>query len=287
MSSTTSIIAPVLKVGVMQFAPALRQPADNIGHIAAAAAKTSVDLLITPELSVTGYDVRDGAPELARPLRVGDELTGLAFKNAVLVGAIDRDDAGVPFNAAALVGDGRISFVHRKIYLPTYGMFDEGRYSGAGTRVESFTLNGWRLGVLICEDLWHAMLTYLLALQGVHAIVVMAAAPGRGAWTGGEEGAFFASSDSWQRIARAYAQLYGVYVIVCNRVGVEGGVTFAGESFVVAPDASVIATAGVDEQMLEVDLVAANVRTARTPYAHIRDEDAALAMREIARLTQS
>src|ERR687893_824298 len=116
---------------------------------------------------------------------------------------------------------------------------DEWRYFGRGDRVEPFEVNGWRIGVLICEDFWHPALTYILAMQGIHALVVLAAAPGRGALTGGEEGAFFASSDAWERIARTTAQLYGIYVAVCNRVGVEGGVTFAGESLVVAPDADV------------------------------------------------
>ncbi|HEX6558986.1 MAG TPA: nitrilase-related carbon-nitrogen hydrolase, partial [Longimicrobiales bacterium] len=150
--------------------------------------------------------------------------------------------------------------------------------------VQAFDLNGWRIGVLICEDFWHPLLTYLHALQGVHALLVMAAAPGRGAWTGGEAGAFFASSDSWERIARTYAQLYGIYVVICNRCGVEGGVTFAGESIAVAPDASVLARAGTGEALLTVELQAEAVRTARTPYAHIRDEDAALAVREIQRI---
>jgi predicted amidohydrolase len=129
------------------------------------------------------------------------------------------------------------------------------------------------------------MLAYLHALQGADVLVVMAAAPGRGVWEGGEEGGFFASSAAWERIARTYAQLYGVYVAVCNRTGVEGGVTFAGESLVVAPDTSVIARAGIDEQVLSFTVERAAIQAARTPYAHIRDEDAALAIRELQRIT--
>ena len=91
-------------------------------------------------------------------------------------------------------------------------------------------------------------------MQGIHVLFVQAAAPGRGAMQGGEEGGFFASSDSWERIARTTAQLYGIYVAVCNRCGVEGGVTFAGESIVVAPDTRVLARAGVEEQRLDVTL---------------------------------
>lgn len=295
MPSATTIPAPELRVSVLQFAPRLRDVAGNFARIAQAAADEPCDLLVTPELSLTGYDLRDDAHALARPIPRGGAAVDawgkdaelLRFAGAALVGAVERGDNAVPYNTASLVENGVVTFVHRKVYLPTYGMFDEGRYFGQGDRVDSFLLNGWRIAVLICEDLWHPMLAYLSALQGVHAVVVMAAAPGRGAWSGGEEGGFFASSDSWERIARTYAQLYGVYVIVCNRCGVEGAVTFAGESIVVGPNATIVARAGIGEEQLTVTLDAAALTAARTPYAHIRDEDAALAVREIQRLTGS
>jgi predicted amidohydrolase len=294
MHLNTDRIAAQLSLGVFQFSPRLRDASDNILRIGDAAQRARADLLITPELSVTGYDVRDDVHTLARPFSVGDRVENIwpqpaaaLLNHTVLVGAIQRAETTVPYNAAVLLEHGVATHIQRKIYLPTYGMFDEGRYFGSGDRIDSYSINGWRVGVLICEDFWHPMLAYLHALQGVHVLVVTAAAPGRGVWEGGEEGAFFASSDSWERIARSYAQLYGIYVVVCNRCGVEGGVTFAGESFIVAPDTSVIARAGVDEDLLRVDITAAAIKSARTPYAHIRDEDAQLAVREIERITRA
>jgi predicted amidohydrolase len=277
-----------MNLGVYQFAPRLRDVAGNLSLVARAAERT-VGLLITPELSLTGYDLREDVHAVARPIPIGARSASvfdyeLANDPPILVGAVERADSTVPYNAAVLIDRGEIAFVQRKIYLPTYGMFDEGRYFGRGGRVEPFMLNGWKFGVLICEDFWHPMLAYLQALQGAHVLVVMAAAPGRGAWSGGEEGAFFASADAWERIARTCAQLYGVYVVVCNRVGVEGGVTFGGESIVVAPNATVIARAGIDEELLTVQLDAAELAAARSPYAHLRDEDAALAIRELQRI---
>lgn len=281
MPSSTSDLAPKLDLTLFQFSPRLRAVAHNLVRVREALQKSEADLLVTPELSLTGYDLRDDVHTIARPVRVGDKFD---LDGTVLVGLVERDDASVPFNSAALVSNQRIGFVHRKVYLPTYGMFDEGRYFGRGRRVEPFALAGWRFGVLVCEDFWHPMLAYLHALQGAHALIVMAAAPGRGAWEGGEEGGFFASSDSWERIARTYAQLYGVYVVVCNRVGVEGGVTFAGESLVVAPGGAVVARCGVDEELLHVELDAAAVTAARAPYAHLRDEDVLLAIQEMQRV---
>lgn len=276
-----------MSIGVHQFSPVLRDIAGNAARISAAAEAANVDLLITPELSLTGYDLRDDVHAIARPLATGataeTALDAPITGRAVLLGAVDYSDA-VPFNAAALVQDGRLTCIQHKVYLPTYGMFDEGRYFGRGRHVAPFVLDGWRIGVLICEDFWHPMLAYLHSLQRADVLVVMAAAPGRGVWSGGEEGAFFASSDAWERIARTYAQLYGVYVVVCNRIGVEGGVTFGGESLVVAPNATVIARAGIDEETLKVTLDRDAIAAARTPYAHLRDEDALLAIQELQRI---
>lgn len=291
MPVSTTNPAPQFRLGVYQFAPRLRDIESNINRIAETARQTSSDLLLTPELSLTGYDLRDDVHRLARLHEPGEHVStawgaqaNVLSKHTLLVGAVDRAPSAVPYNAAVLADRGKLAFVQHKVYLPTYGMFDEGRYFGRGQRVEPFTLKGWRFGVLVCEDFWHPMLAYLQVLQSAHVLLVMAAAPGRGAWSGGEEGAFFASTDAWERIARTYAQLYGVYVVVCNRTGVEGGVTFGGESLVVAPNTSVIARAGIDEQLLDVELSASALAAARTPYAHIRDEDAALAVREIERV---
>jgi predicted amidohydrolase len=268
-----------LRLSLVQFAPRLRDVNANTARIAELQ-RGDADLVLTPELSLTGYDLRDGTPDIARK-----EFSGCRFPHPTIAGAVESA-GGLVYNVAILAQDNDASVIHRKIYLPTYGMFDEGRYFGRGDRVAPFELNGWRIGVLICEDFWHPALAYLHAMQGMHALLVMAAAPGRGAISGGEAGGFFASSDSWERIARTTAQLYGVYVVVCNRTGVEGGVTFAGESLVVGPDTSVIARAGVDEQRLDVTLDFAEIKRARTPYAHLRDDDTRFVMHELQRISE-
>jgi predicted amidohydrolase len=267
-----------LRLALLQFAPRLRDEAANVRAISELLEGAPADLALTPELSLTGYDLRDAAAEHARAA-----LPSFGFVHPTLVGGVETA-SGPIYNVAALAGGHDTRVVHRKVYLPTYGMFDEGRYFGRGDRVEPLQLNGWRIGVLICEDFWHPALAYLLAMQGIHALLVMAAAPGRGALHGGEAGAFFASSDSWERIARTTAQLYGIYVAVCNRCGVEGGVTFAGESLVAAPDAGVLARAGVAPQRLDVVLEHDAILRARRPYAHLRDDDTRLIAAELQRI---
>jgi predicted amidohydrolase len=267
-----------LHLSVLQFAPRMADEAANVDTITNMLGHSPTDLAVTPELSLTGYDLRDAVPEVAHA-----KLPAFGFRYPTLVGAIESA-SGLVYNVAAVAHRAEATVVHRKVYLPTYGMFDEGRYFGRGDRIEPFDVQGFRIGVLICEDFWHPALAYLHAMQGIHALVVMAAAPGRGALTGGENGAFFASSDSWERIARTTAQLYGIYVVVCNRTGVEGGVTFAGESLVVAPDATVVARAGVEPQRLDVVLNANEIVRGRRPGAHLRDDDTRLLLAELQRI---
>ncbi|HEY0673145.1 MAG TPA: nitrilase-related carbon-nitrogen hydrolase [Longimicrobiales bacterium] len=269
-----------LRLSLLQFAPALRQQDANHETIRRLLRAGPADLALTPELSLTGYDLRDAAAQVASSV-----VRDAGFTCPALVGTVESANGGLLYNVAVLTDAHTSRVVHRKVYLPTYGMFDEGRYFGRGNSVTPITIGGWRIGVLICEDFWHPALTYLLAMQGIHALLVMAAAPGRGAAAGGEDGGFFASSDSWERIARTTAQLYGIYVAVCNRCGVEGGITFAGESLVVAPDTHVLARAGVQEARIDVVLEKKEIVRARRPYAHLRDEDTRLVAAELARIS--
>lgn len=287
MHAPTGSDLPILRLGVAQLAPRLRDVPRNARSIAAAGSEAGADILLTPELSLTGYDVGDAVHQLALPAGPGADLRHLfadagAPRGEVVVGLIEAD-AGGPYNAAAALADGLVAYRHRKLYLPTYGMFDEGRWFGRGTSVSSWHSSaGWHCGLLVCEDFWHPALAYVLATRGVDVLLVQAAAPGRGVWAGGAHGAF-ASMDVWERIARTTAQLYGIYVALCNRVGVEGGVTFGGGSLVAGPDGSVLSRAGDDEAVLVVELERAALAAARQPYAHSRDDDARLVLRELER----
>lgn len=289
----TSAAAP-LRLAVAQTAPTPGDVAANAASLAAVARGVAADLLISPELSLTGYDISDAVHRLARPAAPGTrladavDLAPLADLPAqVVVGLIEAGHAG-PFNAGVALDRGTVVFRHRKVYLPTYGMFDEARWFGRGARLETWSpAPGWRAGLLICEDLWHPALAYVLATRGVDLLVVQAAAPGRGVWQGGMHGAF-ASADAWERIVHVTAQLYGIYVALANRVGVEGGVTFAGGSLIAGPDGAVLARADdVAPGTIDAELTHAALRAARRPYAHARDDDPSFVLRELARALDS
>lgn len=293
--------SPSCRLGIFQFAPVLRQRETNANRIVAAgaeAAQAGVDLLVTPELALTGYDVGDDAAALGIRFfdsgRRGDSsldplLRSFAEGPELVLGFIELSRGGLPYNAAVHLQGGRAIHRHRKVYLPTYGMFDEARFFARGQQLDAYDAGGgWRVGQLVCEDFWHPSLPYLLAVRGIDLLVVLAAAPGRGVIGGAGSGARFSSWPVWERMAVVTAQIYGIYVVVANRIGVEGGVTFAGGSFAVDPAGEVVARAPADEEKcLLVDLDLAEVARARRGYSHLRDEDPALLLRELERLLRT
>lgn len=277
---------PTLKLAVLQTAPRLRDLPGNAARLAAQVAAADADLAVTPELSLSGYDLGDSVHRLAVDVVPGGTLPGLQGlpeSGDTLVGVVERARGG-PYNTAVLLRGGTVAFSHRKIYLPTYGMFDEARWFGRGRAVEVCELSsGWRAGVLVCEDFWHPGLSYVLASRGIDLLLVQAAAPGRGVWEGGTHGTF-ASAEVWERIARTTAQLYAIYVVLANRVGVEGGVTFAGGSLVVDPTGAIVARGpDLGEAVLTAELSSARLEAARVPYSHERDDLARLVAEELLR----
>ncbi len=282
-----------MRLAILQNAPVLGDLRANAARIAAsarAARADGVDLLLTPELSLTGYDLGDEAALLAAPVRPGepaDFAPELAEAGDVVVGLPELGGDGVVYNTAAHLASGRVLFRHRKRYLPTYGMFDELRWFGCGRRIDAYDWRGgWRIGLLVCEDFWHPALAYLLAVQGINLLLVAAAPPGRGVLIAphAEGDGLFASAAVWERMARTTAQLYGIYVAMAIRAGVEGGATFAGGSLIVGPGGDVLARAPeAEEALIAADVSLAELARSRRPYAHARDEDPAWTLAELTR----
>jgi predicted amidohydrolase len=247
------------------------------------------DLLVFPELSLTGYNLRSGVQRMARRVSEDSPIGLPPGSPPVAFGLPERGGDELVYNSGLVVHENRVLAKHRKVYLPTYGLFDENRYFAAGRDVPPVVTlpTGWKVGLLICEDFWHPSLIYLLAAQGAEVVLVLSAAPGRGEPEptaeeqperrpdSSEEGALlFASTANWTLLARTAALQYGVFMALANRAGVEEGVTFAGESTVVGPDGKILARGPQAEPaVLEVSLPREALRRARNPYAHLRDDD--------------
>jgi predicted amidohydrolase len=272
-----------VSVAIAQFYPRLGDVAANIAAhltVISTAAASGARLVVFPELSLTGYFLKDQVPEVA--VRIdASEIRALqdASRDAgidIVAGLILESDAHRFYNASLYISGGEVVHVHRKVYLPTYGLFDEQRYLAAGDRFRAFdaplgnrTEHRWRAGILICEDLWHPMSVALLARQGVDLIICPSASPGRGLLQGEAVG----TASSYDVMTRTYAQLFTTYVLYCNRSGFEDGVGFWGGSRVVDPAGSVVAEVpGAQESVLFHSLERSALRRARVAYPLLRDE---------------
>jgi predicted amidohydrolase len=275
-------------IALAQMDPVLGDLARNIDkHIALVekARAAGAALVLFPELSLSGYSVRDLHWDLAINVRklpsVFGPLLNASRGLSILAGGVEEGPSYALHNAAFLIEDGKVRTVHRKIYPPTYGMFEELRYFSPGKFVRAFDTSLGRIGVLICEDLWHLSLPYLLAQDGAELIATLVASPTR--VTGTEERLQMASLNTENH--KAYARLLSTYIAFCNRVGYEDGVNFWGGSEVIGPGGDVLVSAPLFDESLAVARVQDDeVRRARRLSRHFLDEDPDMVLRELARI---
>jgi predicted amidohydrolase len=248
----------------------------------AEAKKDGVDVLVFPELSLTGYGIATRAWEVAVPANhpTIEALARAAEDITLIIGFVEEGFAAQFFNACAVLSDGKVAFIHRKLNLPTYGDMDEGKHFAAGRYVESFPVGSpWVGSCLICSDLWNPALVHLAALHGATVLFVPTNSsrdPGRGR---------VAKPDCWDVFLRHYALIYGLPIVFANRIGTEGDYEFWGGSRILDPHGEAIAAAsGMEETMLVADLDFAAVKRARFELPTVRDSNLSLIHREVDRL---
>ncbi|MFN2303551.1 MAG: nitrilase-related carbon-nitrogen hydrolase, partial [Anaerolineales bacterium] len=176
-----------LRIALAQFNTKLGDVEANLQthleHIEEAVSQ-GADLLIFPELSLTGYALQDLAVTSALQPHQEDPVFNNLLKASqaidLMVGFVHEDHRHRFYIASAYLSKGKILHIHNKVYLPTYGMFDEGRFFAWGDSVRAFDTHFGRVGMLICEDFWHASLPYLLWLDGADILLFASASPGRG-----------------------------------------------------------------------------------------------------------
>src|SRR6266571_8696677 len=276
-----------VRVVLAQVAPVLGDLSENLRmhrRVIADAIRKGADLVVFPELSLTGYLLQDLVSEVAlvpgKSTEVRD-LCRLSRRIAITVGLVEESQDHRFYNSALFLAGGKILHVHRKVYLPTYGMFDEGRDFAAGDRVTAFETPLGRFGMLICEDAWHLSTAYLLARDGADYLLVLSSGPSRGVGSGKN----LASITSWVDLGRAIAKFQTLYVVYVNRVGVEDGMHFSGGSFVVDPLGEMVGRApALKEISRTVSLPRALLRRARTLYPLLRDERTDVVVKELERL---
>jgi len=274
-----------LTVGLAQIDPALGDVDRNLvkhREWVQRAKDAGAQLVVFPELSLTGYFLRDLVAESAITLdgpRIKD-LKALSGDLDVVLGAVVEEPDHRHFNASLYFNKGELVHVHRKVYLPTYGMFDESRYLAPGDRFRSFQTPYGRMGMLVCEDIWHLSSAYILSLEGVDVIICPSSSPGRGVTTDERLG----TAESYNLLCRTYAQFLTTFFLYCNRVGYEDGANFWGGSMVIGPNGDIIAKyEDADEALVVATLDLGDLRRERLASPLLRDERVELTINELRR----
>ena len=238
---------------VLQFRPEKSRLRESLARLRAhleALRPHAPQVVVLPEAALTGYFLQGGVRELALTrhelleLLVGVyEKVGWEGVLDVVVGFYERDEGAYYNSAACRERPHRVVHVHRKVFLPTYGVFDEERYLARGRRVEAFRTRFGRAALLICEDFWHSITATIAALDGAEVIYVPSASPARGF-----QGGYPENVARWRTLAQAVAAEHGLYVVVASLVGFEGGKGMSGGSLVVGPDGRILAEAPLFEE---------------------------------------
>ncbi len=281
-----SLVADKIRIAVSQISPRLGDFKFNLEkHIeyTRKAKEGRADIVVFPELGLTGYQVQDMALDLAKTIDDPDIQTLVRQSQDIdiVFSFIEETKGHLFYISAVYASNGNIVHVHRKVFLPTYGMFDDKRYFASGESFDTFDTKFGCMGLLICEDAWHTTSPYLLALGGARILIVSAAGPARSV----TDVEYFGSQKFWRELLNLYSKLHGVIVVFVNRVGVEDGVSFFGGSAVIAPDGGWLLEAPVGTEGLY--MAAADLRTIRraryiTPL--LRDEQPRLVASELQRI---
>jgi predicted amidohydrolase len=278
-----------LRIALAQIAPRLGLLDENLERhrsLLAEARLGGAGLVVFPELGLTGYLLQDLAAEVA--MRLDDpRLAALAAEThdlSAVVSFVEESGDHRLFIAAALLEDGAIRHVHRKLFLPTYGLFDERRFFAPGDVLRAVPSRlGVGVGIGVCEDFWHLPVPQLLALDGAQVLINVSSSPGRDLAATHEVG--LGTATSWRTLMRTYAQLTTSFVVFCNRVGVDESISFWGGSEVIGPNGDVVFGAPLyDEGLFCADVRLEDVRRERITLPLLRDERPEWNVRELDRI---
>lgn len=262
------------KITLAQTNPSLGNLETNLaGHVDAIerAIAEGSDIILFPELSVTGYFLKDQTAELAMGLDSETIASLLSFSDriSIVVGFVERAPDDRIYNSIAFLEDSRVLHVHRKVHLVTYGMFDEQREFAAGESFVAFESKHGRFGLMVCEDAWHVSSAYLYFMANVDALLVPSCSPGRGISAASP---VLESERTWETLLTAHALFFQTWVCYANRVGWEDGVCFSGGSRVIGPGGQqVAALEGLEPGSFQVRLASGDLTRARVATPLRRD----------------
>ncbi len=276
------------KIAVVQFRPIIGDLGSNLSkHIEyiKRAEGLGADLVVFPELSLTGYNLQDLTSEVA--LHPDDELLEPLLEKSreisICVGAVELSEEYFIYNSSFFIEDGKVLNITRKIYPPTYGVFQEKRFFAQGRSIKAFDSRFGRFGVMICNDARHPAIPYVLALDGAKYIITQAAVPARGfpKKSKPDPVLYFENGNVF------YSGVFGIYSIFANLAGYEEGLIFTGNSMVIAPGGRIVAEAPLfEEAIISVEVSEDDVRLARSAVPIFGEEDISITLEELSRINR-
>ncbi len=279
------------RLAIAQIRPTKGEYAANVQRIGGVLAQLgklqpAVDLVVFPETATSGYFVEGGVRDVA--VTAGTLFRDLSLQHEAATAP--PMDVAVGFyevfqnrfyNSCLYASLGKapsgntppgILHVHRKVFLPTYGVFDEDRFVERGREIHAFDTRWGRAAILICEDAWHSLAGTIAALEGAQVILVPSASPARGTGMDEEGTRLPASVVRWERILRTMAEEHGVYVAYASLVGFEGGKGFPGGSVLVSPAGQIMLRGPLfEEAVLTADVDLGELTRARADAPLLAD----------------
>ena len=279
---------PFVHVAIAQFKPRKADFRSNLARLGELFAQledldSHPNLLALPETALTGYFLEGGVREeamtagaLARELDATYRSSARSPRSLDVTLGFYEVWNNKLYNSAMYVtlgnGEPQIRHIHRKMFLPTYGLFDEERFVERGTEIRAFDTSWGRAAMLVCEDAWHSMTATIAALDGAQVIFVCSAPPARGPWPKEDDVPGPASVSRWERLIRDIADEHGVYVTLANLVGSEGGKLFPGSALVAGPKGEVRGRGPLwEEALVTTTLDLADVTRARADMPLVAD----------------
>lgn len=273
-----------LRVAAAQIDPTEADIAQNLQkhyEFIDAARAQDVDMLVFPELSLTGYQLKSRTPDLAitRDDHRLLEIAERAGDMTVVAGFVEEGYAAQFHNSAAALRNGRVDFIHRKLNLASYGNLEEAKYFARGRYVDVFDHDPpWTAAIFVCADAWNPGLIHLAALYGATVLAVPIASSREAV------GLDFSNPDGWSTALAFYGMMYGMPIVMANHCGTRDGVTYWGGSRIVDPHGETLALGGAGEELVVADISYASVRHARFQLPTVRDSNLDLIHREVERL---
>ena len=274
-----------MKIRAVQFSPVLGNVEKNLEFHAdqiESAINAGVDLIVFPELSLTGYDLKDLVFEvaLAPDNPIIEKFKKWSTRIKIVIGAPVEEIPGIITNSALYFADGEWLHHHQKVQLPNFGMFQEAMIFKPGAEFRSFPLGEFTAGLLICREILFPMHAYLYYLQGVDLLIGISNSPYRNLGADG-----FISHRLWEIPGYNFSVFFHQHYLFVNRSGIEDGLGFGGGSYFARSGKDIDTLAKYYEaDSFDVVISRDEVRRARLSGNYLRDEKPELILKEMKRI---